>query len=354
MEAPVAVPEFTRLIPVTRINRHANTPVNDEGLCERCASIPWEKLATTSESADDLIFPVHEPLLELKLSRCRICRLFAHTVLTHVNGFYPGPLNLRLCAEDIFHNSRCRGLFFDNGTSRSSELESEHPRFPHLIITDLGARQAQADLDYLFPGSIDMNQLRSWLAECNAMHDSSCRPLYTGALQGFKVINCAQRTIELAPPGCQYIALSYVWGPQAASSRLPQDEDLRQMLPQTIEDSIIVTQALGFRYLWVDRYVRAALVLSVIRDLHYQCIDQGDSTEKDVQISHMGEIYAAAQLTIVAATGPNSDYGLPGVQPFTRGVEFTGEHITPIHLFVYPGEAAAREIFSTPWVQRAW
>jgi hypothetical protein len=76
--------------------------------------------------------------------------------------------------------------------------------------------------------------------------------------------------------------------------------------------------------------------------------------DKSMQIGHMGEIYAAAQITIVAAAGRDSDHGLPGVRPHTRGVRLTGEHIAPIHLLIHPGETPAREILFTEWVRRAW
>jgi hypothetical protein len=85
-----------------------------------------------------------------------------------------------------------------------------------------------------------------------------------------------------------------------------------------------------------------------------KCINQADDADKDAQIRHMGEIYAAAQVTIVAAASEDSDTGLPGVSPSLRGVRFTGEHIAPVHLMVYPGESPARDILYTRWVSRAW
>ena len=68
-----------------------------------------------------------------------------------------------------------------------------------------------------------------------------------------KVIDCVERKIDDAPPNCEYIALSYVWG---ANQECPS---LREKLPQTIEDSITTVLHLGYRYLWVDRYVRKAI-----------------------------------------------------------------------------------------------
>jgi hypothetical protein len=251
--------------PVPRTRFHNGVALNEEGLCERCANIPWEKLAAVRDSINDLMFPVHEHLRELESSRCRICRLFAHTILTHVNGFYPPPLNLRLCDANLFGDSNCKGLFLDNGTSRSSETESGQPRNPHLIITSLDARQAQTQLGHLFPEFIDIDQIGSWIDECSTTHDVSCRPLPTAELHGLKVINCLRRSVELAPPKCKYVALSYVWG-QAARFESPRSHDLQQRLPRTIEDSIAVTLALGYDYLWIDRYVCSGLTLLVLHE----------------------------------------------------------------------------------------
>jgi hypothetical protein len=68
----------------------------------------------------------------------------------------------------------------------------------------------------------------------------------------------------------------------------------------------------------------------------------------------MGEIYAAAQLTIVAAAGDHSEYGLPGVRPSSRGIATSGEHVGSVHLMVYPGRSAAKQVLYTTWIRRAW
>jgi len=79
------------------------------------------------------------------------------------------------------------------------------------------------------------------------------------------------------------------------ASKLPKD------IPLTIKDAITVTKALGYRFLWVDKY----------------CIDQDNETEKRQQCGHMGDIYAGSQITIFAL-GPDSKYGLPGVSSRPR------------------------------------
>jgi hypothetical protein len=56
-----------------------------------------------------------------------------------------------------------------------------------------------------------------------------------------------------APEDCQFVALSYVWGDDYASAAESTSKPLH--FPLTVEDSLLATLALGYQYLWVDRYV---------------------------------------------------------------------------------------------------
>lgn len=49
-----------------------------------------------------------------------------------------------------------------------------------------------------------------------------------------------------------------------------------------------------------------------------QCIDQMNHGEKMEQISQMADIYACAQLTIIAAAGEDANYGLPNLMQIFR------------------------------------
>jgi hypothetical protein len=101
-----------------------------------------------------------------------------------------------------------------------------------------------------------------------------------------------------------YIALSYVWGPQ--NEPQTRVENFNQFckpgalalvnLPRTISDSVAVTEALGYRYLWVDS-------LCIVQDLQ---------EEKIEMINQMDVIYGNANLTLVAASGENVQHGLSG------------------------------------------
>ncbi|KAA8627766.1 HET domain containing protein [Pyrenophora tritici-repentis] len=136
------------------------------------------------------------------------------------------------------------------------------------------------------------------------------------------------------PSNCRFVALSYVWGSEQSSLRL---EDA----PATIKDSITVTLALGYDYLWVDR----------------SCINQSDSRDQNSQIRQMSDIYGAAQLTIIAAAGEDPSYGLPGVgiRPTPQIYHF--ENINQIYLVTQPEigpSAPSIEASTSRWHSRAW
>jgi hypothetical protein len=67
---------------------------------------------------------------------------------------------------------------------------------------------------------------------------------------------------------------SYVWGPKASETShegldpCGAESQLSSLIPRTVDDAILLTQHLGWEYLWVDRY----------------CIDQSDNDDKREQI----------------------------------------------------------------------
>lgn len=104
------------------------------------------------------------------------------------------------------------------------------------------------------PRSINYDWLKDLSQSCDSSHWSCFRQgdsLGPVSVSGLKVIEAWSRTIVEAPAECSYVALSYVWGKQP-------DVDLASHLqrpPQLIEDAISVTLAMGYKYLWIDRYV---------------------------------------------------------------------------------------------------
>lgn len=102
----------------------------------------------------------------------------------------------------------------------------------------------------------------------------------------------------------EYVALSYVWGTvqrlflkRDNSIELGTSGSLVGRVSQTIANAITVTKRLGIRYLWADAL----------------CILQDQASDKMVNLAFMSDMYEAAALTIIAASGRDVAAGLPGV-----------------------------------------
>jgi hypothetical protein len=157
------------------------------------------------------------------------------------------------------------------------------------------------------PDQIDFSDIKKWLHKCLESH-SSCS--FPGSLHldlDLTLINCDRCVlVNLSDLSSthgrhEYVTLSYLWGSGIGNQGL-DGKNLPRDLPKVIEDSIAVVTALGFRYLWVDRY----------------CIPQDDMAEKQIQLRNMGDIYSHSVLTIIAAAGEDSSFGLPGVNNTKR------------------------------------
>lgn len=72
--------------------------------------------------------------------------------------------------------------------------------------------------------------------------------------------------------------------------------------PKTFLDAIVVTKALGLRYLWIDSL----------------CIIQDDEDDWLAESKTMGTLYERAVITLAASTAPDSTYGLFLERPYSE------------------------------------
>jgi hypothetical protein len=94
---------------------------------------------------------------------------------------------------------------------------------------------------------VNYQLLRSWIERCQSTHEVACRKAWDSRILSCRMIDVETRTVVACPEGCDYVALSYVWGGvQPEKGALENDT-----LPQTIEDAITATKGIGKRYLWV-------------------------------------------------------------------------------------------------------
>jgi hypothetical protein len=159
----------------------------------------------------------------------------------------------------------------------------------------------------LDPNWIDTGHIKTWITECDQEHENCWRRSFHIAQPvDIFVIDVVNLCISRYHQGLKYLALSYVWG-EAKNFELRRDNvrelfkegSLRsywKVVPRTIKDAIMVTEKLGFQYIWVDSL----------------CIIQDDDENKSSQISQMASVYGSAAFTIVAADSDSAEYGLRG------------------------------------------
>jgi hypothetical protein len=192
------------------------------------------------------------------------------------------------------------------------------------------------------PVRVNLSLINDWLHHCKRKH--SCTMRFSRPLR-LSMIDCKTLEIVVAPPNCNYFALSYVWGaasiPAAdlviAADSPPGTRDLLSTASLVVRDAIQVVRSLGWRYLWVDKY----------------CIPQADAMLKAEQIGKMDLIYEGAYCTIVAASGDSDGEGLPGISvPRYAQPSFKVDHRDMHFVSSLPDPQAS--IRTSRWNTRAW
>jgi hypothetical protein len=218
--------------------------IRDVVLCEYHNSRVWIQMSDRREQEFAALAKTKEGSEEDALpAKCYLCNLFGDQPF--IESLSVMKFGLRPCRMTV------------GSTAWQSYVEIS-PRYPFYLSNGLMFRLE-------FPGSesirgqtprrrsatrIDYGLLFTWFNKCRQEHQAAyCWPEAKSIL-GMKLIDCHTRRVVDAEHGCQYVTLSYVWGDATASGDTPGS------YTPTIEDAITVADALGFRYLWVDRYVR--------------------------------------------------------------------------------------------------
>ncbi|KAK3367687.1 heterokaryon incompatibility protein-domain-containing protein, partial [Podospora didyma] len=313
-------------------------------LCVACSTIDWAQLARDQlPNIPVSLFPemraTHDELLR---SSCRVCSSIATIKPPSLDG-QPCRLvairsDIALATDKICPSGRTCTVIGIWPEDRKFTTAQECIQFGYVALvgsSDLHLQGFDVGPRKVLPDAIDFGDLQKLIAFCDQGHPGDCfiksesrKPNVLGLL----VIDCSTKTVVSAPKDCQYLALSYVWGkPQA-----PSPGERCGEFPPTISDAIQVTIALGFQYLWVDRY----------------CIDQTSEDMKHDMIRQMGEIYANAFLTIIAAAGEDSNHGLPGISAPRVNRQHESQVQDALFIQIFPHGPAALD--STKWASRAW
>ena len=170
------------------------------------------------------------------------------------------------------------------------------------MIGSIAAQVVENQPINMRPGAVEsLVDAKGWLEECMREHHTCIKPN-----PGFKPTRLVEiigdhnrvrcRLVETSREENEpYAALSYCWGGDQtfkttakAVERYLENIDA-DVLPQTLQDAIFVTQNLGINYLWIDAL----------------CIIQDSAADKAVEIGRMAQVYGNATVTI-AATRANA------------------------------------------------
>jgi hypothetical protein len=106
--------------------------------------------------------------------------------------------------------------------------------------------------------------------------------------------------IEISTQREEYVTLSHRWGGSQVLTTTMATLETRKSgipvadMPETFRHAVLVTRALGFRYLWIDSL----------------CIIQDNLQDWELEAEKMGHIYQNSSLTISAVMATSADTGL--------------------------------------------
>lgn len=326
----------------------AEAQYSEQELCQVCKEVDYSLRQVTHRnrtfrpSARDVPFGTLPELFERE-DQCSLCRILAVNVRrmfpdttdgVHTSGT-ESPATLKI---SIFDRSPENQTLQPLNDVLWLQYTCYHPtlgRAPKIVgmlrqtsrpVTSLQEQLTfglgSGDTHLGFARLIGQNQIDTrlfgeWLRLCDSTHRPRCNhSVYRSDVppRHLRVVNIREKRVVLAPPDCQYVALSYVWGP-VDPLRLTVDNaemlgskgalDLPHLwsaIPRTVRDAMHVALAANIEYLWVDTL----------------CIPQDDFEIRQEMFQQMHLVYRNATFTIVAAAGDDATIGLPGVQRGSR------------------------------------
>lgn len=333
-----------------------------QDICKRCRDLdiigllhknmPWNSLTELDQAFRDgheLIRSIGKTGSVKFKTTCRLCRcLFAMMpspssltqevlVLPHwTMGRLVGENENGMGAEEKRRYAKCL-LVVLKPSSLSLPFSWGMHRGDALCIDEEDRTEEAGEMGgrIITSDSLNTGLIEDWLNTCWRLHGSDCKPQYSDGLQSIRLIDVDRRIVVAHPSyPCDYVALSYVWGPEEQESF--QIGSLVSRLPQTIEDAMSCTRILGKRYLWVDAV----------------CIDQFDKEDKKTQINLMWSIYSGAWITIIALSGESASSGVArlGSRPSYPQLNCSIEGKRLVGLM----PTLTQQIWVSPWGRRAW
>lgn len=319
-------------------------------LCSRCARIDFH-LALFSASIRPHNLGSWESILQKDW--CSFCCLVANSLSPCLDNQVPTPKDeivlhnqlswqlgieqsaydrLRSYAYSNMFDLRSMAKLCGNDAYRFVVSVKSEPRICGQIQYIAGEKTGRSGHFFgrlIPPERLDVGLINSWLRRCSHWHGDNCEE---DGIAGdrlpdnLRLIDVEARQIIRAKDisDLRYATLSYVWGTLEMKKAGMEPAELRRAdivltedgneatplpmrIPQTIDDAILLSKRLGFRYIWVDAL----------------CIVQDDSqADKQAHLERMDAVYNCSTLTIAAASGEHGHVGLLGISVPRQNPQF--------------------------------
>jgi hypothetical protein len=245
-----------------KIADRAIKAVDSDGLCQTCANIPWQRLPKLVINGRSSLPKIYHTTRALQTSPCRVCRFLGDVIVSTELKLFTSepPYQLEVYKYSAVADENISILRFTK-----SDTSTVWPigKDPHVLVTQRPSTHDKLPYTNLLLSGYPIEHIRMSISRCELKHVDSCMLFRPDTLRALKVLDCEQKQIVPAPPGCRYVALSYVWGPRQSVNNV---EDLSKLgvLPKTVSDSCLVALSLGYKYLWVDRYVSDDTISQIV------------------------------------------------------------------------------------------
>jgi len=217
---------------------------NETLTCKSCATINFANLGSDSET----LIVCHDLSQPLTDRNCPTCQVLQTAIDLHrsqhafVNvSWYP-----------VIPRSGFLGRITFQYSAGHADGYAFRTLKPDLMVFDDTAGPRRLKTQHA-PRRVDFERAKTWIDACKKSHPD-CSAHFPKVLKSLRVIDCVTRHVIPAPQDCVYVALSYVWG-TSGTRDAPSSSALLDQLPLTVDNSIDAALMLGYRYLWVDKYV---------------------------------------------------------------------------------------------------
>ncbi|CCT69567.1 related to tol protein [Fusarium fujikuroi IMI 58289] len=349
-------------------------------LCPRCKSFPWPSMPEDWVKSHKI--PLHESFSSLQDSAdqgCAFCRFVWLSLVNKcdvtadiseklMNGLIQGSILIKLfigsgileITPRIEHEGR---LILSSAGTDYIPAESSDKE----LLRDMKSRHIKAFVGESIQqelAELIRHQIHPWMKSCREKHSGHefCGAKYASSGLPTRLLDVGEtndlllKLVEVKRcknlRDVEYLILSYCWGNGNEKSKTTEANLATRLrgfavseLSKTIQDAILLTRLMGFRYLWVDAI----------------CIMQGPRGDFGSEAPKMGGYYSNAACCISASIAKDSRAGFLTERPLARfpmddiAIKIAN-HDTGYTVFkdIHVDRSLVSNIHGSPLAKRGW